>query len=380
MKRIFTQAQQIVITLDTQHQEELSREGIGRRRPSVCVILPAYNEEAIIEDNVGELLTYMETLEHLYNWHILIVNDGSCDATRGLADQLSRRFKRVYVTHHAVNMGLCQAMKTGFEQSSADYVVTMDIDLSYSVDHIGRLLDRIVATQAQLVLASPYADGGSVANVPFGRALMSRVANRFLRLVAPDDISTFTGMVRAYEGEFLKSLDLKSRGMDVNPEVVYKSMILRAKIEEIPARLEWRDAPSDTNENVETALPARRSSSMQVPWHTLAILFSGFVFRPFMFFLVPGAAVACLALYASSFVAIHIISYFQELSQYAYLLNRASHAVEAAFLAHPHTFFVAATATIISIQLLSLGFHSMQNKRYFEELFHLATGIYRKQQ
>jgi hypothetical protein len=57
-----------------------------------------------------------------------------------------------------------------------------------------------------------------------------------------------------------------------------------------------------------------------------------------------------------------------------------SHAVEAAYLAHPHTFFVAATATIISIQLLSLGFHSMQNKRYFEELFHLATGIYRNQQ
>jgi hypothetical protein len=119
---------------------------------------------------------------------------------------------------------------------------------------------------------------------------------------------------------------------------------------------------------------------MKVPWHTLAILFSGFVFRPFMFFLIPGAFVACLALYASSFVLIHTFTYFQDLGQYSYLLNRMSHAVEAAYLAHPHTFFVAATATIISIQLLSLGFHSMQNKRYFEELFHLATGIYRNQQ
>ena len=56
-----------------------------------------------------------------------------------------------------------------------------------------------------------------------------------------------------------------------------------------------------------------------------------------------------------------------------------SHAVEAAYQGHPHTFFVAATATIIAIQLLSLGFHSMQNKRYFEELFHLGTAIFRNQ-
>lgn len=364
-----------MITLEAPNKTEANA---GKRRPSVCIILPAYNEESIIEENVGEVIVYMESLEHLYDWHILVVNDGSSDATCELADGLALQHKRVYVTHHAVNMGLCEAMKTGFEKSNADYVVTMDIDLSYSVDHIGRLLERIVSTRAQLVLASPYAEGGSVANVPFGRAVMSRVANRFLRMVAPDNISTFTGMVRAYEGKFLRSLDLKSRGMDVNPEVVYKSMILRAKIEEIPARLEWRDVPVNLDKPADVQQPSR-TSSMKVPWHTLAILFSGFVFRPFMFFLIPGAAVACLALYASSFVAIHVLTYFQDLSQYSYVLNRASHAVEAAYLAHPHTFFVAATATIISIQLLSLGFHSMQNKRYFEELFHLATGIYRKQ-
>lgn len=369
-----------MITLDTRKVETKSP-GMARELPSVCVILPAFNEGAIIEANVGEVVTYMESLEHLYDWRVLIVDDGSTDATAVLADALARTHARVHATHHAMNMGLCQAMKTGFELSNADYVVTMDIDLSYSVDHIGRLLERIVGTRAQLVLASPYAEGGSVANVPFGRALMSLVANRFLRLVAPDNISTFTGMVRAYEGDFLKSLDLKSRGMDVNPEVVYKSMILRAKIEEIPARLEWRDARDVPGpEEVPEVSRARRSSSMKVSVHTLAILFSGFVFRPFLFFLVPGAALACLALYASSFVLMHTLRHFLELGQYTSMLNRASHAVEAAYVAHPHTFFVGATSTIISIQLLSLGFHSMQNKRYFEELFHLATAIFKKQQ
>jgi glycosyltransferase involved in cell wall biosynthesis len=282
-------------------QSELKLDGLSSRRPSVTVILPAYNEESIIERNVAEVVSYMGSIAGRFDWRILIVNDGSADRTAVMADGLARRFKNVYVTHHEVNMGLCQAMKTGFKLSNTDYVVTMDIDLSYSVDHIGRMLDRIVTTQSQLVLASPYQKGGSVANVPFGRALMSRLANRFLSLIAPSNISTFTGMVRAYEGKFLKSLNLKSQGMDVNPEVVYKSMILRARIEEIPARLEWRDdePPEQGTEDVDNSksLPVRRSSSMKVPWHTLAILFSGFVFRPFMFFLVPDAFLGCFALY-----------------------------------------------------------------------------------
>ena len=316
-----------MIALEPQQESNTASGGVPSRRPTVCVILPAYNEEAIIDANVEEVVAYMEGLEERYDWHILIVNDGSADSTAQRSDALALRFKRVYVTHHEVNMGLCQAMKTGFAQSKADYVVTMDIDLSYSVDHIGKLLDKITESRAQLVLASPYAKGGSVENVPFGRALMSRVANRFLRMVAPDNIATFTGMVRAYEGKFLRSLDLKSRGMDVNPEVVYKSMILRAKIEEVPARLAWRIQASDgldhsrESEQDDNNAPARRASSMKVPWHTLAILFSGFVFRPFMFFLIPGAALACLALYASSFVVIHTVSYFADLTQYEYVLK-----------------------------------------------------------
>ena len=364
-------------------QPELKLDGLGRR-PSVTVILPAYNEEAIIEDNVAEVVAYMESIRDSYDWRILIVNDGSVDQTASLADGLARRYENVYVAHHEVNLGLCQAMKTGFELSHTDYVVTMDIDLSYTVDHIERMLDRMVVTKAQLVLASPYKKGGSVANVPFFRALTSRLANKFLSLVAPERISTFTGMVRAYEGKFLKSLDLKSKGMDVNPEVVYKSMILRARIEEIPARLEWRNdvrawaGRFDENAGSEAG-SVSRASSMKVPWHTLAILFSGFVFRPFMFFLIPGAMLGCFSLYVLTFMVIHFIDEFVRLEQYSYILNRASHAVEAAYAAHPHTFFVAAVSTIVSIQLLSLGFHSMQNKRYFEELFHLATGIYRNQ-
>lgn len=255
-------------------QGEFDLGAVAALRPSVSVILPAFNEEAILAANVREVVGYMESLDERFDWHLIIVNDGSADRTGEIADRLAEEDERVRVAHHPANMGLCQALKTGFTVSDGDYVVTMDIDLSYDPEHIGRMLDKIVDSGAKVVLASCYMDGGEVSNVPLGRALTSKWANRFLRFVSPERISTFTGMVRAFEGRFIRSLDLKSKGMDVNPEIVYKAFILRAKVIEIPAHLKWRDGdPAEGGGEV-------RRSSMAMPWHTLAILFSGFVFRP----------------------------------------------------------------------------------------------------
>ena len=69
--------------------------------------------------------------------------------------------------------------------------------------------------------------------------MLSRWANRFLSLATNHSVSTVTGMVRAYDGPFLRSLSLKSMSMEINPEVIYKAMLLNARIDEIPAHLNW---------------------------------------------------------------------------------------------------------------------------------------------
>jgi len=362
----------LVTIRNRETQAELDLGGIVALRPTVSVVLPAFNEEAILAANVREVVGYLESLEERFDWHLIVVHDGSADRTGEIADRLAAEDERVRVAHHPANMGLCQALKTGFAVSDGDYVVTMDIDLSYDPEHIGRMLDRIVESGAKVVLASCYMDGGNVSNVPFARALTSKWANRFLRFVSPEKISTFTGMVRAFEGRFIRSLDLKSKGMDVNPEIVYKAFILRAKVVEIPAHLKWReDEPDEAG--------GGRKSSMAMPWHTLAILFSGFVFRPYLFFLIPGALLLILSLYTVTHIFIHIADFFGKLAgQGMWIMDRISRAVEFAYQDFPHTFVVGGVGTIISIQLLSLGFMSMQNKRYFEELYHLGSSIYRR--
>jgi glycosyltransferase involved in cell wall biosynthesis len=244
----------------TASQKGLRPGGVGSEggtfapsKPLVSVVVPAFNEAAIVEKNLAALCRYMEGLEDEYRWEIVLVNDGSSDGTGRLGEAFAGTRSNITVLHHPVNFGLGQALKFAFKHCRGEYIVTMDLDLSYSTDHIRRLLTRIRETRAKVVVTSPYMEGGHISNVPWLRRTLSVWANRFLSATAKGSLSTLTGMVRAYDARFLRTLDLRAMGMEINPEIIYKAMMLRARIEEIPAHLDWR---------LQNAAGPKRKSSM----------------------------------------------------------------------------------------------------------------------
>ena len=202
--------------------------------PLVSVVLPAFNEASILRDHLLILVDYLDSQRDRYRWEIVIVNDGSSDDTGRIAEDFASDRDNVNVLHHKINYGLGQALKFGMSQTRGDYIVTMDIDLSYSPDHITRLVEALQTSKAKLVLASPYMKGGQISNVPWLRKFLSIGANWFLSMVAHGRLSTLTCMVRGYDGEYGRNLILRATGMEIMPETVYKSMILRAGIHQIP--------------------------------------------------------------------------------------------------------------------------------------------------
>jgi hypothetical protein len=244
----------------------------------------------------------------------------------------------------------------------------LDMDLSYSPDHIGRLLERIRTTGAKIVLTSPYMKGGRVSNVPWLRRKLSTWANKFLALSVGGEFSTLTSMVRAYDGTFLRSLTLRSKGMDVMPEVLYKARMLGAHIEEMPSHLDWGAIIKEK---------ARRRSSMRIVRHTASTILSGFLFRPVMFFVVPGLLLLLFSLYVNTWMLIHFSEHYAALTQHADVFARGSAAVSAAYAQSPHTFIIGILSLMMAIQLMSLGILSLQSKSYFEEVFNLTSAIYR---
>src|SRR5437879_4866744 len=174
---------------------------------------------------------------------------------------------------------------------------------------------------AKVVVASPYMKGGDISNVPWLRRTLSIWANRFLSATVKGTLSTLTGMVRVYDARFLKTLNLRAMGMEINPEVIYKTMMLRGRIEEIPAHLDWR---------LQNAAGPKRKSSMRVVRHTMATLLSGFLFKPFMFFIIPGLVLLVFSLYVNAWMVVHFLEEYQKFSQVTWFFSRASAAVATA--------------------------------------------------
>lgn len=332
----------------------------------VTLVIPAYNEEAILENNMKIIVDYMKNLGK-YKWEIILVNDGSKDKTSEIAEKIETRYKELRVIHHPINLNLGRALQTGFKHAHGEIIVVLDLDLSYSVDHIERLVEKQIETQADVVNASAYMKGGKVSNVPFKRAFMSRVVNRFMRLASQEKYYTFTGMVRAYKSSFIKYVNLKTKDYEINPEIMYKAMILRARIEEIPAHLNWED---------QNELGEQRTSSLKMIKGIFSGLMSGFIFRPYIFFLAAGIILLIISLYILVWLGINTFHVLQEVDfANRFFDDRFSAAVAEVFTERPHSFLVGGFAFVVSIQFLSLGFISLQSKRYFEELFHLSTRV-----
>jgi glycosyltransferase involved in cell wall biosynthesis len=336
--------------------------------PLVSVVVPVYNEAQIITANLATLCDYLVRLQDMYRWELIIVNDGSTDQTGELADAFADGRDNVRVLHHRTNYQLGQALRYAFNNCRGDYVVTFDCDLSYAPEHIGRLVTELHTTDAKVVIASPYARGGRTTNVPLTRRFLSRSANRFLAATARGHVSTLTGMVRAYDGRFLAALNLRSMGADINTEILYKAELLGARIVEIPAHLDW---------TFDQTSGERRPSPMSLRRSTNAYLFSGFMFRPVIFFIGPGLVVLALALYTLGWAVYRVVNNYIHVTSGG-LDSRITIAIKLAFQAAPYSFVVGGIALMIAFQLLSLGTLALQSERYFKELFHFQTTLYRE--
>ena len=130
-----------------------------KQTKDLSILLPCYNEEDILEKNVGEIVAYLDSL-YQGGWEVVIINDGSSDTTEVIADKLSKFDKRINVVHHHYNMNLGHAIRTGFKHANGEIIIVLDIDLSYSVSHIEKMVEALKESHADIVIASPYMKGG----------------------------------------------------------------------------------------------------------------------------------------------------------------------------------------------------------------------------
>ncbi len=209
---------------------------------SFTVVVPVFNEALLLERNLVRLYAHLATMP--VSWEIVLVDDGSADATPAVANAFAQTHAMVRVLRHERNRGLAAAMKTGSETARGDCVLMLDADLSYEPSTVTRLFEAWKAakngepSRSTVVLASPYMSGGGTRNVPAERLFLSVWANRLLSLAGGGRIKTFTGMVRAYDRALLASIQWPVSG-NVNVALLASALRRGSRVVEIPAELAW---------------------------------------------------------------------------------------------------------------------------------------------
>ena len=207
---------------------------------SVSVVCPFYNESAILESAITTLLSKLADLQA--NWELIVVNDGSKDDSRQIAESLLAQDSRMKLVSYPYNRGRGFALRQGIAASRGDVIVTTEIDLSWGEDVVERLYAAMQEDpDTDIVVASPHLPGGGYKNVPAKRVLFSKWGNLVIRACISNACTMNTGMTRAYRREAIQALPLEEDRKEFHIEVILKAVAMHMRIREIPCILEWKE-------------------------------------------------------------------------------------------------------------------------------------------
>lgn len=120
--------------------------------PQASIVIPVYNEEAILESAVNDLIVRLEDQLPDLDYELIITENGSTDDTLEIAYKLERRYRMVRVLHSPEpNYG--RALRRGILEARGDLVLCDEIDIC-DVGFHSRALDILQADQADMVVGS----------------------------------------------------------------------------------------------------------------------------------------------------------------------------------------------------------------------------------
>jgi dolichol-phosphate mannosyltransferase len=205
----------------------------------LSIIVPCYNEEEGIPNLAFKLNPILKELTNKWELELIFVDDGSSDKTNELLHQF---FVRDYVKiiKHEKNKNLGASIRTGFENSTGDVVVTMDSDCTYNPNAIFPMLDML-DEETSIVTASPYHPDGGVRNVPKYRIFLSKSITKIYQILTKKDINTFTALFRVHTKDVVQNISFNSNDFLATAEHLIKSSMSGRKIKEYPLVLNVRE-------------------------------------------------------------------------------------------------------------------------------------------
>src|ERR1700744_1494436 len=172
------------------------------RYPVVWVIIPAFNEAAVIGEVIADVRSVFG--------HVVCVDDGSADGTADIAGQAG-----AHVVPHPINLGQGAAIQTGVEyarkQPGAQIFATFDADGQHRVKDLVTMIDRLGTGDVDVVIGTRFGQG--VSRPPLLKRVVLQTATRLSPRGRKLGLTDTNNGLRVFNKTVADGLDITMSGM-----------------------------------------------------------------------------------------------------------------------------------------------------------------------
>ncbi|MCB9478473.1 MAG: glycosyltransferase family 2 protein [Deltaproteobacteria bacterium] len=210
--------------------------------PRLSVIIPAYNEAQRLGPTLDQLRDYFATQS--YDAEVLVVDDGSEDGTRALAEARKEDLPYLRVIANDRNRGKGYTVKHGIHEATGDILLFFDADASTPIDQIEKFFPKFDEGVDVVIGSRSLPDSDVQVHQPFYRESMGRIFNIFVQLIVLRGIIDTQCGFKAFRREAAREIFPRQRleGFGFDVEVLFLARKLGYQIREVP--IVWINSPA----------------------------------------------------------------------------------------------------------------------------------------
>lgn len=207
----------------------------------LSVVIPVYNEAATLKQIVQQVI------ETSLRKQIILVDDQSQDGSRELMQQIQEQYSlpscEILTAYHEVNQGKGAALRTGFKLATGNAVLVQDADLEYNPREYPRLLQPIIAGNADVVYGSRFlkkqTERQGYRSNYYGNKVLTSLSNCFTGLKLTDMETCY----KLFRRELLEQIlpTLKQNRYSFEPEITAKIARRKCRVVEVPISYQARN-------------------------------------------------------------------------------------------------------------------------------------------
>ena len=186
--------------------------------PTRClsVVMPCFNEADRVADALRAVLASPWVTE------VVVVDDGSTDATAKLVEAVADAEPRVRLIRQPCNLGKGAALRRGFREVTGDYVVVQDADLEYDPRDWATLLEPLLADHADVVYGSRFHSSQGHRVLYYWHSVGNRFLTTMSNMATNLNLTDMETCSKAFRREVLASIDLREDRFGFEPEITAK--------------------------------------------------------------------------------------------------------------------------------------------------------------